>query len=78
MVEVSAKSQIVIALDPGKTVGDLDSALIDRIESSEVVSKQQSVGNVQIRLAADSWKVVMATGVLQQSRIYQILPDQRV
>src|SRR5439155_16120828 len=66
VIRVKPKLGVVLAVDHGKGIRELDAGLVVTVKGAEVVAKEQQVGNIEVRLTGDTGKAVVAARPLQQ------------
>ncbi len=68
----------MLSFNPGKRVRELHAGFVVAVECAEVMAKTQQIGNVEIGLARDAGKAIVAPSPLKQNRIYESRLDGRV
>ena len=57
----------VIAFHPGHRIGDLETALVNRIENAEVMAeKEKRIWDIEIGLTGNAGKIVVAARILRE------------
>ena len=77
MIDIATEAHKVLSTDPGHRIRTLDSGLPDFVENAKVMSEEQFIGNVKIRLARHSRKRVVPARKLAKRGVYNIAPNLR-
>src|SRR5262249_21722257 len=77
VIEVGTETNKVLSPNPRHRVRALNSGLPDFVKDPEIMSEEQFIGDVQIRLAGHPGKVVVPSRKLAKRRVDDIAADLR-